>query len=215
MVFIRRPLHLWWLPLVSVACAMFAPAGAAAHEISGRHGSAAVGFNSHHAQRASSGETLILEKGRVDTAFRPDEPGAAIACSGGCADPHAVFVVPDRPASTRLSHTRQDSVPGRVGTDRGAGSARSGLALPLHSHKHRVAFPKFARANDPNDDGTSRDPSDDETSDDYAANDGTSLPVAAWLQDMVRRSIDLETESALAWIETPSAPSLSRHHLRC
>jgi len=86
---------------------------------------------------------------------------------------------------------------------------------PESLNKHRLAFPKFGRSNDPNDDGTSSDPGDDEMWDDFAADDGSDLPVAALLHETDRRSITLAVESAPARTETPSVPSLSRLNLRC
>jgi hypothetical protein len=69
---------------------------------------------------------------------------------------------------------------------------------------------------DPSDDRTSRDPSDNETFDDFAADDGTDeVPVVAWLEDMSRCSITLQSKSAPARLLPASSSSLSRHHVRC
>lgn len=212
---VYRSLHRWWLPLVSVAGAILAPAGASAHEIGGKSGSALATGVTRNAPAAAAGEVLVLNKGGLDTASRPGEPAAASLCSGACTDHQSMSADPDRHASAPPRRGTRDILASRVGSHRPAGCARSEPTLPLHSHKHRIAFPKFGRANDPSDDGTSRDPSDDETSDDYAASDGTDLPIAVWLHDLVRCAINLVDQSALTWIEIPSAPTLSRHHLRC
>jgi hypothetical protein len=112
--------------------------------------------------------------------------------------------------------TVRQNIPNRVRLDQLPGAARPEPALPLRSHKHRVAFPRFARANEPNDDETSRDPSDDETSDDFVADDGTDdVPIATWLQNIGRQAIPLEAKSALARTEPAACLSLSRHPLRC
>jgi hypothetical protein len=212
---VYRSLHRWWVPLVSIAGAIMTPAGASAHEIGRKGGSAVAVGITRDAPGAAAGEILVLNKGRLDTALRPDEPAAASPCSGACTDHHPMPVDPDRHANAALCHGTRETLASRLGSHRPVGGARSEPTLPLHSHKHRIAFPKFGRANDPNDDGTSRDPSDDETSDDYAASDGTDLPIAVWLRDLVRCSINLVDQSAPTWIEIPSAPPLSRHHLRC
>ena len=68
----------------------------------------------------------------------------------------------------------------------------------------------------PCDDGTSQHPRGAELWDDFAADDdGTDLPLAAWLWDAGHCSIAVQAESALARVETGSATSRSRLHLRC
>lgn len=209
-----RPQHRLWHPLMPVVGALLAAAGVSAHEVGIKCGSAVSTDIPRSAPAAPLPGAVVPESDRLSPDLRPDRSGFLIPCSGACGDHVLTGHDLDRHASSRLGHGGPDTPPSRVESNRPAGAARE-PALPLRSHKHRLVFHKFARANDPNDDGTSRDPSDDETSDDYAANDGTDLPIAPWFQDLVRCSVILEDESAPVWIETRSPPSQSPHPLRC
>jgi hypothetical protein len=214
MAVVFRSLHRWWVPLASIAGMMLSPVGASPHEVGSNAGpgiaTRAIGDGSGSAVAENTNpDGCPAMRSRSD-----EQASARTSRSCTCSLP-APRELHGR-GTAQLSHDdARENVTGGVAADPPAGGARPVPAVPLRSHKHPVVCPKFTRVNDPNDDGTSRDPSDDETSDDFAAVDGSDVPVVAWIHDTVRCSITLEAESASAWIGTPSAPSRSRHHLRC
>jgi hypothetical protein len=118
-------------------------------------------------------------------------------------------------ASDIMGGADQNDIPSRARAEQLPSSALSERCSPFCSHKRPVACPRFYRAIDPSEDGTSRDPSDDELWDDFAADDGDDQPTAAGLHDRGHGSITLKAEVVPPRAQAPAAPSPSRHHLRC
>jgi hypothetical protein len=86
-----------------------------------------------------------------------------------------------------------------------------------HARKHIAPHYPRPRLVDPDDDEMSDDPNDDDDAWDdldgiYRTDDG---PAIAWLPAVVRYLLDLEVESALAPIVTPSSPFPTLRRLRC
>jgi hypothetical protein len=85
----------------------------------------------------------------------------------------------------------------------------------LRWHKRHVAFPKFARGDDPNDNETSDDPNDDDDAwDDLNGDDDTDVPIITWLWDTVPYLSPAERAPVIATAPS-SPPCQTRQRLRC
>jgi hypothetical protein len=133
----------------------------------------------------------------IGSSLRPDERPSAASGTGLSHGP------PGSAAAVRV----QPAFPARL---------RSGS---IHRwHKHPFAIPRIVHSYDMNDDETSGDPDeddDDETSKFLDSSDNTSVPIIAWLPEVVPFLIALTDPSPPARTETPSPLFLTFQRLRC
>jgi hypothetical protein len=83
-------------------------------------------------------------------------------------------------------------------------------------HKRSHAFPRFAHADDPNDDETSDDPNDDDDAwDDVSGDDDPDdIPIIAWLWVTVPY-LNAPECALITWSAPTSPPFVMGQRLRC